>query len=160
MTAAHQEPNTAQLQLWDQGPAAPVEERAADAGYRPRRTRAAAQCPSCGHRAASVAEDARMRADIGVLWLHPDPASPGGVREAFHCQRCQPRQVADTVCALCSEGGPLLADQFAADSAPGRVPAEVAAWLGRQGWNTDDGPLTCPNHHQGQSYRDTKPYRT
>ncbi|MFD4407657.1 hypothetical protein ACFWPH_33310 [Nocardia sp. NPDC058499] len=101
-----------------------------------------------------------MRADMRVLWLHPDPAAPRGVREALHCQRCQPRQVADTECARCAEGGPLLADQFATDTATGRVPAAVAAWLARQGWHTADGPLICPNHHQGQSYRDTKPYRT
>ncbi|NKY53977.1 hypothetical protein [Nocardia vermiculata] len=159
MTAIYREPSSAQLQLWDEPPAVPVEERA-PAGYRPGRTRAAARCPSCQHRAASAAEDARMRADMGVLWLHPDPAAPDGVREAAHCRHCQPRQVADTECVRCLEGGPLLADQFAADSAAGRVPAEVTAWLARHGWHTADGPLICPNHHQGQSYRDTKPYRT
>lgn len=88
-----------------------------------------------------------MRADIRVLWLHP--SAPHGVREAYHCQRCQPRHVADTECARCDEGGPLLAEEFAADSTPGPVPAEVAAWLTDRGWTTANGALICPNHHTG-----------
>ncbi len=145
MARANQDRNSAQLQLWDESPPAPAEQLATDR-YEPRRTRAAARCPSRGHRAASVAEDARMRADMRVLWLHPDQAAPGGVREAKHCQHCQPRPFADTECARCDEGGPLLAEEFAADSAAGRVPAEVAAWLTGRGWHTANGALICPNH--------------
>ncbi|MCX4099111.1 hypothetical protein [Nocardia sp. alder85J] len=126
----------------------------------PRRTRTATRCPSCGHRAATVAEDARMRADIRVLWLHPDPTAPDGVREAYHCQRCQPQQVADTECARCPADGPLLADRFATDSKAGRVPAAAAAWLAAHGWHTGNGPLTCPNHDTNQSYRGAEPSRT
>lgn len=148
MARAKQDRNPGQLQLWGETPAAPAEQLA-PGRYEPRRTRAAAQCPSCRHRAASAAEDARMRADMRVLWLHPDPAVLGGAREAYHCQRCQPQQVADTECSQCDEGGPLLAEKFAEDSTAGPVPAEVAAWLTARGWHTRNGPLTCPNHHNG-----------
>ncbi|AYF78131.1 hypothetical protein D7D52_34740 [Nocardia yunnanensis] len=149
MADANQEPKSAQLQLWDE-PAAPVVQLADAEGYERRQSRAVAQCPSCRRKAASVAEDARMRADMRVLWLHPDPAAPDGVREAFHCQHCQPRgPVGDTECARCPEEGPLLAEEFAADSAAGKVPAAVAEWLAGRGWHLANGALLCPNHHQG-----------
>jgi hypothetical protein len=161
MADAKQDRNPVQLELWNEPPAPPapasasvsagqpVEQPVPAGRFDPRRTRTPAQCRSCGHRAASLAEDARMRADMRVLWLHPDPGAAGGVREGFHCQHCQPRQVADTECALCDDGGPLLAGQFATDSVAGRVPGAVAAWLTTQGWHTGNGCLTCPNHHPG-----------
>lgn len=146
MAAIQQKPEPEQLQLWDMPQAAPITVPPA-ARHRAGRTRTAALCPSCRHQATTAAEDARMRADIGVLWLHPDQAAAGGVREAYHCQRCQPRRVADTECARCVEGGPLLAEQFAADSAAGRIPTEVASWLARHGWHSTGETLICPNHH-------------
>ena len=149
MADTNRNTNSAQLQLWDTSAARPDEQLPADDRNPPRyyrRTRAAERCPSCGHRAASAAEDARMRADIGVLWLHPDPTAPDGAREVFHCQSCQPRPVADIECARCSEGGPLLADQFAAEAAAGRVPAQVAAWLTARGWHVEGGEVSCPAH--------------
>lgn len=133
---------TRQLGLWEvedhQEAVTTAARQPARAANRPR---AEVWCPTCGHRPVSAAEAARMREDLGVLWLH---AAAAGVREAYHCQQCQPRgRVADTECSSCLAGGPLLADELAV----GKPPAAVAHWLARHGWTvTAAGELLCPMH--------------
>jgi len=47
----------------------------------------------------------QRRADLAVLWLHPDPDDPGAVVEARHCRACHPRgRVVDVECTRCGDG--------------------------------------------------------
>ena len=43
-------------------------------------------CPSCGGEPATRAEAMALRADLAVLWLHPDPDHLGQVVQARHCR--------------------------------------------------------------------------
>lgn len=76
-------------------------------------------CPSCGHEPVTRAEVMQLRADLAVLWLHPDPGTPGAVVEARHCRSCrQPTgSVVDVECARCGDG-PIITGVLAQDSAP------------------------------------------
>ncbi|SUD49542.1 Uncharacterised protein [Nocardia otitidiscaviarum] len=115
--------------------------------------RAARFCPSCGHTPATMSDLGRLREDLKVSWLHPDPRLPGEVSEVLHCEHCQPSpgETAAVSCLRCDDSGPLLAYTLAAElRATGAVPAAVIAWLADHGWRSlPGGALICPDHPAG-----------
>ena len=103
-------------------------------------------CPSCGGEPTTRAEAMALRADLAVLWLHPDPDldNPGQVVEARHCRSCQPHgSVVDVECTRCGDG-PIITGALAQDSAPGSVAYPARRWL-VAGWVTAT-ELVCPAH--------------
>ncbi len=107
--------------------------------------RPARACPSCGHAPSTREEAAQLRADLTVLWLHPDPDSPGSVVVARHCRTCHPRgRVVDVECARCGDG-PIVTGALAEDSTPGSVAYPARRWLVAAGWSTAP-ELVCPEH--------------
>jgi RNA polymerase subunit RPABC4/transcription elongation factor Spt4 len=107
--------------------------------------RSARVCPSCGYEPATREEAALLRADLAVLWLHPDPEHPGAVVEARHCRACHPRvPVVDAECTRCGDG-PIITGPFAEDSTPGSVAYPARRWLAAAGWTTAP-ELVCPEH--------------
>jgi DNA invertase Pin-like site-specific DNA recombinase len=109
--------------------------------------RAVRACPSCGREPGTRAESAQLRADLAVVWLHPDPdpATPGSVIEARHCRACHPRgAVVDVECTRCGDG-PIITGALAQDSAPGSVAYPARRWLVAAGWSTAP-ELVCPEH--------------
>ena len=107
--------------------------------------RSARACPSCGYEPGTRAEAMALRADLAVLWLHPDPDSPGAVVQARHCRTCQPKgPVVDVECTCCGDG-PIITGVLALDSAPGSVAYPVRRWLVAAGWVTAP-ELVCPVH--------------
>ena len=94
--------------------------------------RSARACPSCRLEPSTRAEAMQLRADLAVLWLHPDLDSPGSVVKARHCRSCQPRgPVVDVECTRCGDG-PIITGALAQDSAPGSV-AYPSPTLARRG---------------------------
>lgn len=58
-------------------------------------------CPTCGHEPTSRAEAAHQRADLAVIWLHPDPEHRGTLIGRQHCRHCEPEQPAfDIACSV------------------------------------------------------------
>ncbi len=107
--------------------------------------RSSRACPSCGLEPATREEAAALRADLAVLWLHPDPATPGAVVEARHCRACHPRgAVVDVECVRCGDG-PIITGTLAHDSTPGSVAYPARRWLVAAGWVTAP-ELVCPEH--------------
>ena len=107
--------------------------------------RSARACPSCGHEPATREEAVQRRADLAVLWLHPDPDNTGAVVEARHCRACHPRGlVVDVECARCGDG-PIITGALAQDSASGSVAYPARRWLVAAGWSTAPD-LVCPEH--------------
>jgi len=109
--------------------------------------RSARACPSCGHEPVTREEAVQLRADLAVLWLHPepDPDDPGAVVEARHCRACQPRGlVVDVECTRCGDG-PIVTGVLAEDSASGSVAYPARRWLVAAGWSTAPD-LVCPEH--------------
>jgi DNA invertase Pin-like site-specific DNA recombinase len=102
-------------------------------------------CPSCGHEPGTREEAMQLRADLAVLWLHPDPTTPGGVVGGRHCRACYPRgRVLDVECTRCGDG-PIITGALAEDSAPGSVAYPARRWLVTAGWTTAP-ELVCPQH--------------
>ena len=104
-------------------------------------------CPSCGGEPTTRAEAMALRADLAVLWLHPDPDpdNPSEVVEARHCRSCQPHgAVVDVECTRCGDG-PIITGALAQDSAPGSVAYPARRWLVAAGWTTAP-QLICPAH--------------
>jgi len=107
--------------------------------------RSARACPSCGREPGTREEAMELRADLAVLWLHPDSDSPGSVVEARHCRTCQLRgPVVDVECTRCGDG-PIITGALAEDSAPGSVAYPARRWLVAAGWVTAP-ELVCPAH--------------
>ncbi len=107
--------------------------------------RSSRACPSCGLEPGTRQEAAQLRADLAVLWLHPDPDNPGAVVEARHCRTCQPiGAVVDVECTRCGDG-PIVTGALAQDSAPGSVAYPARRWLVAAGWSTAP-ELVCPAH--------------
>ena len=107
--------------------------------------RAGRACPSCGHEPATREEAMALRADLAVLWLHPDPDNPTLVTEAHHCRACQPHgSVVNVECARCGDG-PIITGVLAQDSAVGSVAYPARRWLVAAGWSTAP-QLVCPEH--------------
>ena len=107
--------------------------------------RSARACPSCGHEPVTREEAVQLRADLAVLWLHPepDPDDPGAVVEARHCRACQPRgPVVDVECTRCGDG-PIVTGVLAEDSASGSGAYPARRWLVAAGWSTAPD-LVCP----------------
>ncbi len=103
--------------------------------------------PSCGHEPFTREEAVQLRADLAVLWLHPDPENPGAVVEARHCRSCYPLgPVVDVECARCGDG-PVVTGALAQDSASGSVAYPARRWLVAAGWSTEPD-LVCPEHGQ------------
>jgi len=120
-------------------PTAPVATVAATVG------RSVRACSSCGHEPVTREEAVQLRADLAVLWLHPDPENPGSVVQARHCRSCQPRgPVVDVECTRCGDG-PIVTGVLAEDSAPGSVAYPARRWLVGAGWSTAP-ELVCPEH--------------
>lgn len=116
--------------------------------------RSARACPACGHDPTTREEAAQLRADLAVLWLHPDPDNPGSVIQARQCRSCYPRgQVVDVECTRCGDG-PIVTAALAEDSATGSVAYPARRWLVAAGWTTAP-ELVCPEHltHAGFSGR-------
>jgi len=102
-------------------------------------------CPSCGREPATREEAVQLRADLAVLWLHPDPDNPGSVIQVRHCRTCHPRgKVVDVECTRCGDG-PIVTGALAEDSATGSVAYPVRRWLVAAGWATAP-ELVCPAH--------------
>ena len=102
-------------------------------------------CPSCGREPSTREEAMQLRADLAVLWLHPDSTHPKSVVEARHCRTCQPHgPVVDVECARCGDG-PIITGALAQDSAPGSVAYPARRWLVAAGWATAP-ELVCPVH--------------
>ena len=104
-------------------------------------------CPSCGGEPTTREEAMALRADLAVLWLHPDPDPdhPGAVVEARHCRACQPTgAMVDVECTRCGDG-PIITGALAQDSAPGSVAYPARRWLVAAGWSTAP-ELVCPTH--------------
>ena len=99
--------------------------------------RAGRACPSCGHEPATREEAMALRADLAVLWLHPDPDpdNPGAVVEARHCRSCQPHgAVVDVECTRCGgwahhHRGPRPGQCCRVGGLPG-PPVAGGRWLG------------------------------
>jgi len=107
--------------------------------------RSARACPSCGLEPSTRAEAAQLRADLAVLWLHPDPNIPGAVVEGLHCRACHPRgRVVDVECVRCGDG-PIVTGVLAEDSTPGSVAYPARRWLVAAGWSTAP-ELVCSAH--------------
>ena len=109
--------------------------------------RAGRACPSCGHEPATREEAMALRADLAVLWLHPDPDpdNPGAVVEARHCRSCQPHgAVVDVECTRCGDG-PIITGALAQGSVVGSVAYPARRWLVAAGWATAP-ELVCPVH--------------
>ena len=86
-----------------------------------------------------------LRADLAVLWLHPDPDNPSEVVEGRHCRTCQPHgSVVDVECTRCGEG-PIITGALAQDDAVGSVAYPVRLWLVSARWATAPEPV-CPEH--------------
>ncbi|PXX53912.1 hypothetical protein DFR70_12633 [Nocardia tenerifensis] len=141
-------PVQGQLPLWESG---------AETMTPATRTRPAAApriCPNpgCGYRAKGVSARGRLREDLQVVWLVPDPAGSEAAVERRYCHRCCPRpphhQIADVECAACDCGGPLLVDALAAALiTEGIMPDAVRRWLEDHGWREQGtGALVCPDH--------------
>jgi hypothetical protein len=80
-----------------------------------------------------------------MLWLHPDPDTPGAVIEGRHCRTCHPRgPVVDVECTHCGDG-PIITGALAEDSTPGSVAYPARRWLLAAGWTTAP-ELVCPAH--------------
>ncbi len=137
-----------QLGLWEpeveQPPARPSQ---------PHRSAGLHTCPNpeCGYPAKGESARGRLREDVKVVWLVPDPDQPDTPTERRYCNRCRPRppqQIADVECAACDHGGPLLVGALAiALRAKGKVPTTVLTWLMDQGWREQEGGgLLCPDH--------------
>ncbi|MFC9553814.1 recombinase family protein [Rhodococcus sp. NPDC056960] len=102
-------------------------------------------CPTCGHEPTTRAEAAHQRADLAVLWLHPDPEQRETVISRQHCRHCEPGQPAfDVACAVCGDG-PILAGRFAELAETGELAGPVRHWLAGAGW-TITPDLFCPDH--------------
>ena len=102
-------------------------------------------CPSCGGEPTTREEAMALRADLAVLWLHPDPDNPSEVVEARHCRACQPHgPVVDVECTRCGDG-PIITGALAQDSAPESVAYPARCWLVTAGWVTAP-ELVCPAH--------------
>jgi len=96
-------------------------------------------------RPGGVVAAVQRRADLAVLWLHPDPDDPGAVVEARHCRACHPRgRVVDVECTRCGDG-PIVTGALAQDSASGSVAYPARRWLVAAGWSTAPD-LVCPEH--------------
>jgi len=107
--------------------------------------RSARAYPSCGHEPVTREEAVQLRADLAVLWLHPDPDNPGSVVQARHCRTCQPRgPVVDVKCTRCGDG-PIITGVLAEDSAPDSVAYLARRWLVGAGWSTAPD-LVCPEN--------------
>ena len=102
-------------------------------------------CPSCGGEPVTRAEAMALRADLAVLWLHPDPDHPEAVVVARHCRVCQPTgAVVDVECTRCGDG-PIITGVMAQDSVVGSVAYPARRWLVAAGWATAP-ELVCPAH--------------
>ncbi|MFZ2176776.1 MAG: recombinase family protein [Rhodococcus sp. (in: high G+C Gram-positive bacteria)] len=106
-------------------------------------------CSTCGHEPTTRAEAAHQRADLAVIWLHPDPTTVGEVITGHHCRRCQPEPpVIDIACTLCGDGPILVGDLVI--GADDRLPLPAQRWLAAEGWCVSP-KLLCPDHaHQDQ----------
>ena len=96
-------------------------------------------CPTCGHRPMTSQEAGPHLDDLGMTWLHIDPA--GQVSEHRHCVRCQPHhQITAISCSRCGDGPLAIGAPDTTD-----LPASVHDWLTIHGWRiTPD--LLCANH--------------
>ncbi|WP_370185856.1 recombinase family protein [Rhodococcus wratislaviensis] len=102
-------------------------------------------CPTCGHEPTSRAEAAHQRADLAVIWLHPDPDHRGMLIGRQHCRHCEPGQPAfDIACSVCGDG-PILAGRLAELAEKGDLTKPVQRWLTAAGW-TVTPDLLCPDH--------------
>ncbi|GAF47876.1 hypothetical protein [Rhodococcus wratislaviensis] len=102
-------------------------------------------CPTCGHEPTTRAEAAHQRADLAVIWLHPDPDHRGTLIGRQHCRHCEPGQPAfDLGCSVCGDG-PIHADHFAELAEDGDLAKPVQRWLTTAGW-TITPDLLCPDH--------------
>lgn len=102
-------------------------------------------CPSCGYEPSTRAEAAHQRADLAVIWLHPNPVDPNSVVLRSHCHQCEPEPPAfDVACAVCGDG-PILASAFARAAHCGSFLHPVQRWLIAAGW-TVATELRCPDH--------------
>ncbi|OUS94399.1 recombinase [Rhodococcus sp. NCIMB 12038] len=102
-------------------------------------------CPTCGHEPTTRAEAAHQRADLAVIWLHPDPEHRGAVISRQHCHQCEPGQPAfDVACSVCGDG-PILAGALAEKAENGELSEPVQHWLASAGW-TVTPDLLCPGH--------------
>jgi len=102
-------------------------------------------CPSCGHEPTTRADAAQLRGDLAVLWLYPDPDTPGAVVEGRHCRACHPRgRVVNVECVRCGDG-PIITGVLAEDSTAGSVSYPARRWLAATGWTTAPD-LVCPQH--------------
>ena len=103
-------------------------------------------CPSCGYEPSTRAEAAHQRADLAVIWLHPDPGDAGAVVARSHCHQCEPAPPAfDDACTVCSDG-PILAGSLAQVAHTGDgFPDPVRRWLTANGWAVVP-ELRCPDH--------------
>jgi len=126
-------------------PASPTELPGAPTTVPTTMGRSGRACPSCGHEPATREEAAQLRADLAVLWLHPDPDTPGAVVEGRHCRTCHPRgRVVDVECTRCGDG-PIITGALAEDSTPRSVAYPARRWLVAAGWATAP-ELVCPAH--------------
>ena len=102
-------------------------------------------CPTCGHEPTTRAEAAHQRADLAVIWLHPDPQHRGTLISRHHCRHCEPGQPAfDIACSICGDG-PILAGALAEEARNGDLTKPVERWLTAAGWTLAPG-LLCPDH--------------
>lgn len=102
-------------------------------------------CPSCGYEPSTRAEAAHQRADLAVIWLHPNLDDPNAVVARSHCHQCEPAPPAfDVACTVCGDG-PILAGEFAKAAQGGDLPDPVQQWLTASGW-TVLPQLRCPDH--------------
>jgi DNA invertase Pin-like site-specific DNA recombinase len=67
----------------------------------PAPVRTSRTCPTCGHEPTTRAEAAHQRADLAVMWLHPDPDHRGTVIIRQHCRHCEPRTTSLRPCVQC-----------------------------------------------------------
>jgi hypothetical protein len=87
----------------------------------------------------------QLRADLAVLWLHPDPGSPAAVVEARHCRCCQLHgPVVDVEYTRCGDG-PIITGALAQDSAVGAVANPARRWLVAAGWRSAP-EMVCSAH--------------
>ena len=102
-------------------------------------------CPSCGYEPSTRAEAVHQRADLAVIWLHPNLDDPNAVVARSHCRHCEPPPPAfDVACVVCGDG-PILADGFAQTAQDGILPDPVQQWLTASGWAVVP-ELQCPDH--------------
>ncbi|WP_346842912.1 recombinase family protein [Rhodococcus sp. A14] len=107
--------------------------------------RTSRSCPTCGHEPTTRAEASHQRADLAVIWLHPDPQRSESLICRSHCRHCEPDQPAfDIACAVCGDG-PILAGALAESAAAEGLSEPVQRWLIAAGWATTP-TLRRPDH--------------